>query len=212
MFRRRKQDDHDTLGGKAMKEEPENLESVQIGSRLRSWRLASGLSLHKVADTSGLSPGYISQVERGLANPSLESLKRLADAVGMRIGDLFVDDTNGAPENSRFFVTKRGMRKQIRYPGSGILNELLTPDLQRQFEAIWVEAQPGATSGGHPHSHAGEECGVVIFGSMRFWVGNTDLELTAGDAIYLDSTLPHRWVATGTEPLVAVWMITPPTF
>ncbi|TXK40088.1 helix-turn-helix domain-containing protein [Nonomuraea sp. C10] len=200
------------LGGKAMKEEPGSLESIQIGSRLRSWRLASGLSLHKVADTSGLSPGYISQVERGLANPSLESLKRLADAVGMRIGDLFVDEGDGSPESSRFVVTKRGMRKQIRYPGSGILNELLTPDLQRQFEAIWVEAQPGATSGGHPHSHAGEECGVVIFGSMRFWVGNADLELAAGDSIYLDSTVPHRWVATGTEPLVAVWMITPPTF
>ncbi|MFD2351100.1 cupin domain-containing protein [Nonomuraea ferruginea] len=47
---------------------------------------------------------------------------------------------------------------------------------------------------------------------MRFWVGNADLELAAGDSIYLDSTVPHRWVATGTEPLVAVWMITPPTF
>lgn len=194
-----------------MSSEFESAESLQIGSRLRNWRKAAGLSLHKVADTSGLSTGYISQVERGLANPSLESLKRLTDAVGMRIGDLFVDEGT-TPEKARYSVTKRGQRKQIQYPGSGIHNELLTPDLQRQFEAIWVEARPGATSGGHPHSHVGEECGVIISGAMRFWAGNTDMELHAGDSIYLDSTLPHRWMAIGDERVVAVWMITPPTF
>lgn len=195
-----------------MSSDVESTETLQIGHKLRTWRQRSDLSLSAVATASGLSAGYISQVERGLANPSLETLKRLADACGRTIGDLFVDEQDDSETAARFSITRRGQRKQIRYPGSGILNELLTPDLQRQFEAIWVEAAPGATSGGHPHSHPGEECGVIISGSMRLWIENADFELHAGDSVYLESPVPHRWVATGDEPLVAVWMITPPTF
>ncbi len=71
---------------------------------------------------------------------------------------------------------------------------------------------PGATSGGHPHSHVGEECGIVLAGEMIFWVGDDKVRLEAGDAIYLDSALPHQWTAGSSEMLQAVWLITPPTF
>jgi quercetin dioxygenase-like cupin family protein len=80
------------------------------------------------------------------------------------------------------------------------------------FEAILVEAAPGSTSGDHPHSHLGEECGFIIQGCMRFWVSEEQIDLYGGDSIYLDSTLPHRWTAIGDDDLRAVWVITPPTF
>lgn len=183
-----------------------------IGSRLRSWRRAAGLSLGEASAAAGVSVGYISQVERGLANPSLETLKRLADAVGGAVGSLFLEDESARVDGQRVWVTRAGVRKQIVYPGSGIRNELLSPDLQHSFEAIWVEAEPGSTSGGHPHSHLGEECGVVLVGSMRLWVGAEIIDLGGGDSVYMDSTVPHRWVATGDVRLQAVWMIAPPTF
>ncbi len=47
---------------------------------------------------------------------------------------------------------------------------------------------------------------------MIFWIGDDEVKLEPGDAIYLDSTVPHRWTAGGAEPLQAVWLITPPTF
>jgi transcriptional regulator with XRE-family HTH domain len=186
-------------------------EGVVIGAKLRDWRQASGSTLAEVADGVGLSVGYISQVERGLANPSLETLKRLADVLGHTVGELFSNEPPPA-HPLRYSVSKRGSRKRIQYPGSGIMNELLSPDLRHQMEVIWVEAPVGATSGGHPHSHVGEECGIVLAGQMVFWIGDDEVKLEAGDAIYLDSTVPHRWTAGGAEPLHAVWLITPPTF
>ena len=187
-------------------------ESLQVGAKLRGWRKSAQLSLGNAATRSGLSVGYISQVERGLANPSLETLKRLADICGRTMGELFVDEATDDSYQSRFAVTRSGQRKRITYPGSGIMNELLTPDLQRSFEAIWVQAEPGATSGGHPHSHPGEECGLIISGTMQIWVGDEKITLEAGDAVYLESPVSHRWQAAGDDPMVAVWMITPPTF
>jgi transcriptional regulator with XRE-family HTH domain len=55
-----------------------------IGSKLREWRLAAGRTLSDIAEASSLSIGYISQIERGMANPSLETLKRLADELDRR--------------------------------------------------------------------------------------------------------------------------------
>ncbi|MFI5610713.1 helix-turn-helix domain-containing protein [Amycolatopsis sp. NPDC051903] len=186
-------------------------EGVHIGAKLREWRHDSRTTLTEVSEAVGLSVGYISQVERGRANPSLEALKRLADVLGHTVGELF---SNEAPPANplRYSVSKRGERKRIMYPGSGIMNELLSPDLQHQMEVVWVEAPVGATSGGHPHSHVGEECGIVLAGQMIFWIGDDEVKLEAGDAIYLDSTVPHRWHVGEGEDLKAVWLITPPTF
>lgn len=189
-----------------------------IGSKIREWRNQQGLTLVVLADRVGLSPGYVSQVERGLANPSLEVLKRLTDAVGRTVGELFGEsrvDAAGYADtlrNGGYAVSKRGQRKKIQYPGSGIMNELLSPDLRHSMEVIWVEAEPGAESGGHPHAHEGEECGIVIDGRMIFWVGGDKVVLEQGDSIYLDSKVPHRWVAGDAGQLRAVWVITPPTF
>lgn len=169
------------------------------------------MTLTEVADSARLSVGYISQVERGLANPSLETLKRLTDAVGRTIGQLF-DNSVEASASQRVAVSRAGARKQILYPGSNIVNELLSPDLRHRMEVIWVEAPVDADSGGHPHNHEGEECGVILAGSMEFWADGEQHVLGAGDSIYLSSTVPHRWRSAGPEPLLALWVITPPTF
>jgi len=186
--------------------------AASVGERLRRWRQVARLLLADVARATDLSPGYISQVERGLANPSLETLKRLADAVGQSVGGLFVDAEPELRRADRIWITRSGQRKRITYAGSQLSNELISPDVQHLFEAIFVEAALGSTSGDHPHSHVGEECGFIIRGCMRFWAGDQQTDLYAGDSIYLDSTVPHRWIAIGDDDLHALWVITPPTF
>ena len=186
-------------------------EELVIGSKLREWRLSASRTLTDIAQAAGLSIGYISQVERGMANPSLETLKRLADELGHRVAELFTEGDSD-PDVLRYAVTRRGQRRTMHFPGSGIVNELLSPDLKHQIEAIWVEAPEGADSGDHPHSHTGEELGVVIEGKMIIWAGEEKVELGPGDSIYLDSTLPHRWTAGRGATMKAIWLITPPTF
>lgn len=181
------------------------------------------MTLAQVAERAGVSASYVSQVERGVANPTLASLKTLAEVLGFTVGSLL--DGSGAPNggaeenrprvqevDDEVSVLRAGQRRRVVYPGSHIANELLSPNLRKQMEVIWVEAPVGSGSGGHPHQHEGEECGVVIAGQMQFWVGDQQWVLHSRDAIYFPSHLPHRWESVGDEDLVAIWIITPPTF
>jgi transcriptional regulator with XRE-family HTH domain len=199
--------------------EVRELDASELGEMIRGRRLARKMSLAQVAKQAGVSTSFVSQVERGVANPTLSTLKSLVEALGSSVGALLEDgdwsEGNGSSEragDSEIAVLRAGQRRRIVYPGTSIANELLSPSLQRKMEIIWVEAAPGASSGGHPHMHEGEECGVVISGEMNFKVGETECVLGPRDAIYFSSHIPHQWENRGAEPLVAIWIITPPTF
>jgi len=153
-------------------------------------------------------------VERGVANPTLSSLKAMVGALNFSVGALLESKpgTGSVDRDDEIAVLRHGERRRIVYPGTQIANELLSPNLQKRMEIIWVEAAPGQGSGGHPHVHEGEEAGVVISGSMKFSVGGQEHVLNARDAIYFPSSRPHSWESVGDEDLVAIWVITPPTF
>ena len=190
-------------------------QSTGIGRRLRQWRIEEELSLSEVGQCAELSASYVSQIERGRANPSLASLKRLTNAVEKRVGDLFDDDERrGGSSNEQGFiqVVRAEERKRILYPGSQIINKLISPDVQHRLEVLWIEAPVGAVTGRDAHTHAGEECGLILAGSMELWVGDQDWVLYPGDSIYLESGLPHRWRSAGPVQLEAIWAVTPPSF
>ncbi|GAA1854912.1 cupin domain-containing protein [Pseudonocardia ailaonensis] len=195
--------------------EPSTSTEADVGRMLREHRLERKMTLAQLAERANVSTSYVSQVERGVANPTLASLKTLSSALGITVGSLLQDErtpTLDSGEPGEVSVLRAGNRRRVVYPGSNIANELLSPNLRMQMEVIWVEAPPGSGSGGHPHQHEGEECGVVIAGTMRFWVGDEEWLLEKQDAIYFPSHLPHRWVSGGPQDLVALWIITPPTF
>ena len=198
--------------------EVQELDASELGETIRSRRIARKMSLAQVAEQAGVSTSFVSQVERGVANPTLSTLKSLVEALGSSVGSLLEDsewaeaDGGKRGESNDITVLRAGQRRRIVYPGSSIANELLSPSLQRKMEIIWVEAAPGAGSGGHPHKHEGEECGIVISGEMSFKVGDTECVLGPRDAIYFSSHIPHQWENLGTEDVVAIWIITPPTF
>lgn len=202
-------------GGHDLRLKEAALDANELGEIIRSRRQARKMSLAQVAELAGVSTSFVSQVERGIANPTLATLKSLVEALGSSVGALLeeggvADELTKATDGVA--ILRAGQRRRIVYPGSAIANELLSPSLQRKMEIIWVEAASGASSGGHPHMHEGEECGVVISGEMSFKVGDTECVLGPRDAIYFSSELPHQWESVGSEPLVAIWIITPPTF
>jgi transcriptional regulator with XRE-family HTH domain len=182
------------------------------------------MTLAELASQAGLTTSYVSQVERGVANPTLSSLMTLSKAVGLEMGSLYSPSTQaeliihanhrapGEEEAGKVSVLRHGQRRRVVYPGTHIANELLSPNLRKKMEVIWIDAPAGSSSGGHPDTHSGEECGVVISGLMQFWVGDQDWLLEPRDAIYFPSTLPHRWTSVGDADLAAIWIITPPTF
>jgi transcriptional regulator with XRE-family HTH domain len=197
-----------------MPEAQDGLDAVELGAIIRERRHAQGMSLSQLAEQAGVSTSFVSQVERGVANPTLSSLKSLVGALSFSVGALLENRPSSDPDvkPDEIAVLRAGERRRIVYPGTQIANELLSPNLQMRMEIIWVEAAPGQGSGGHPHVHEGEEAGVVISGSMKFDFSGQEYVLNARDAIYFPSTRPHAWESVGDEDLVAIWVITPPTF
>jgi transcriptional regulator with XRE-family HTH domain len=190
---------------------------VELGARLKQIRRSKGVTLQQIADQTGLSKSFVSQIETDAANPSIGSLKKITDVLGVPLAALFASSENGqgAPAGldpgGEVRVVRRDRRKILIEPGKKGKMSLLTPDLQRKLEVILGEEEPG-NADEEWYSHAGEECGFVLEGRYEVSVGDQVFVLEAGDSIYFPSHLPHKTRVLGDEPVRTIWVITPPSF
>lgn len=178
--------------------------------------------MQQLANMTDLSRTYISQIEAGTANPSVGTLKKVADALGVPIGALFTglaDEPEPAAGRSSLPATvqsdvrvvRKDARKALYWPGRPWKTYLLTPDLQRKLEVLLNELMPGDTVD-DAYTHEGEEFGFVLEGSYEVTVGDEVYVLEAGDSISYPSHLPHKMRVVGDEPCRSIWVITPPSF
>lgn len=194
---------------------------VEVGQQLRALRQERGLTLQGLASMTRLSRTFIGQIETGAANPSVGTLKKVADALGVPIGALFTKagpGHSGGPEPERngnplseVRVVRHDMRKMLSWPGRQWKTYLLTPDLQRKLEVLLNELEPGDTVD-EAYTHDGEEFGFVIEGSYEVTVGDEAFVLDEGDSISYPSHVPHKMRVVGDRPTKALWVITPPSF
>lgn len=149
----------------------------------------------------------MSQVERGRAGASIESLRRIADALGVTIADLFQD---AGPTRPR--VVRRGDRPALAF---GVLGRkmLLTQKPLHHLEVFVGELAPGGSSGREAYTHGhSEELVVVLRGRVALELGNEVYELEDGDSIGYWSSTPHRISTVGDEPAEVMWVISPPSY
>ncbi len=196
-----------------------NVITSSLGSKIRERRKAAGLTLTDLAEQCQISPSFLSQIERDQANPSIGTLHDIAAAFGAPLASFFeqvAPRENGQRNNqnaTKAKVVRANRRKMLIYPNSGIRNELLSPDLKRAIQMMYVVIPPNAGTGDEPLIHEGEECGFVLQGQIDIWVGDDEhYVLGPGDAIYQDSSIPHRSHNYGTEDVIIVVAITPPSF
>jgi transcriptional regulator with XRE-family HTH domain len=195
---------------------------VEVGQQLRALRQERGLTIQHLAKLTDLSRTFISQIESGTANPSVGTLKKVADALGVPIGALFtgigdepdaaVDRSTPSPSSQADVrVVRKNGRKALSWPGRPWKTYLLTPDLQRKLEVLLNELMPGDTVD-DAYTHEGEEFGFVLEGSYEVTVGGEVYVLEAGDSISYPSHLPHKMRVVGDQPCRSIWVITPPSF
>ena len=181
-------------------------DGMKLGDVLRTLRKARGIPLADMARKVDLSPGYLSQIERDLAVPSIQTLGKIAEAFGTTLSRLFEEAEGAAP---RKMVVRREERKVVVYQGSTSTNELLVPDLKGQLEVILSRIRPRTRS--PVYQHGGEEFGFVLKGSLALWVGEERFNLRRGDAIRFPATVRHYWRKAHGHGEV-LWVITPPSW
>jgi quercetin dioxygenase-like cupin family protein len=161
-----------------------------------------------MARKADISAGYLSQIERDLAVPSVQTLGKIADALGTSLSRLFEEAES--PPTLKQLVVRRERRKTILYKGSTSTNELLVPDLKGQLEVILSQIRPGTRS--PVYQHPGEEFGFVLRGRLRLWVGAEPFDLRRGDAIRFPATTPHHWESRSRGRTEVLWAVSPPSW
>jgi len=179
-----------------------------MGQKIRQLRKDSRLTLEEAAERAGCTPGFLSQVERNQAVPSISMLYSIAQAFG-------VDVTYFFPQISSGEVVRADERKSFRFEGSFIVYSPLGTGIpNRKIEFLLVQLDPvdGALPADEFRSHPGEEFAYVLEGTLRLWIGDAVYDLNPGDSIHFDSTVKHRLENLGDESAVALWLLTPPVF
>lgn len=177
-----------------------------LGQKIRDKRMELGLSIKDLSTSTGLTSGFISQVERDQTEPSITSLRKIAKALDVAVFYFFLEEENNT------MIVRKEKRQKIRFPDSKLSYELLTPDLNRRMEMFYATLKPGAETCEEPLSHPGEEVILVLQGEMLIQIDEESYELSEGDSIYYFASEPHRIVNTGTKKLEFVSTITPPRF
>src|SRR6266566_2909153 len=186
---------------------PDGQAEVDVGERLRALRRLRRATLRTVAQRSGLSESFLSQVERGHSSASIASLRRIADALGVTMADLFEPDGLPGPR-----VLRRDERPALSF---GILGRklLLTPRPLHHLEVFAGELDIGGSTGAQPYAHGdSEELFVVLSGTVQLELGGELHELESGDSIDYRSSTPHRISNVGDELAEVMWIISPPSY
>jgi len=179
----------------------------ELGVQIQGLRVRRALTLEELGRKAEISPGLLSQLERGLGNPSFSTLHKLAHALEVPLSTFF--QGSGSQNGT---VVRRHERKRLVLPNRQLVYELVTPDLNRAFEMVWVEFSPGASTEKHPYVHQGEECGLVLDGKLEVHLGDEVFTLERGDSITFQSTVPHWHRNPGTTRTRTVWAVVPPSF
>ena len=181
--------------------------STDMGGRLRTIRRRRQATLRTVAERAGLSESFLSQVERGVASPSVASLQRIAGALSVRVADLFEPDT----VRSRPRVMRKDSRPSLALGTRG-RKFLLTPRPLENLEVFIGELQPGGATAESPYLHGdSEELVVVLSGTVELQLEDRVFELSAGDSIDYRSSVPHKVVNVGAGIAEVMWIISPPS-
>lgn len=195
-----------------------------MGEHLREARRRRHLSLRALAERLGVSPSLISQIETGRANPSVSTLYAIAAELDVSLDELLFNErrpsepvpaapaATGATTPGTMSpappVQRAASRQRIRL-ASGVLWERLTTRSEPGVEFLHVTYEAGGASSPPDafQRHPGHEWGYVLRGRLQVRIGFDEYILEPGDAISINSAIPHRLATLGDEPVEAVWFV-----
>lgn len=184
------------------------LEIMALGAALKVERQRQGLSVQALSQRSGVSFGLISQLERGLGNPSFQSLYRLAAALEVPLQKLM----SGPVGDS--MVVRKDERHRLPMPSDvpesqRVVRELLTPRTETGLQVIRSTIPPGFSNEAQPFRHLGTESVTVESGRLLVVHGERRVELEEGDTMTYGCSQPHWWANAHDAVTVVLGAVSP---
>jgi transcriptional regulator with XRE-family HTH domain len=197
-----------------------------VGHRLRLAREALGMSVRELSRRVEVSPGHVSQVERGLASFSVRALYIVANELGISMDSLFESTSSASSDHDMLahkqisdladrdgleeagIILRRADRPSLKL-SDGPRWERLTakPEASSEFLEVVYAPDPGATPPTDLVRHIGREYGLVTAGVLNVQVGFDRSALGTGDTIAFDSGVPHRFWNSSNDEVHAIWFV-----
>lgn len=176
-----------------------------IGRKVRELRTERGISVRTLAARAGFSPSFISQMESDAVSPSIASLEKVAEELGVSLGQFF-SSIESAPRE----VVRKGERPEHESGWSRSTVALLADGAPgRKLSAVEIAVEPGGTSGKRAAFGGQEVVVLVLSGELTVWLRGREMELGEGDSVYVSEGAEFSWENTGSERATLVLVATP---
>ena len=176
--------------------------SVNVGNRLRELREERKISMRGLATKSGLSANALSMIERGKTSPSVSTLYKLADAMGVDITAFF-----GEPlERQPIVFMKASERPRVSFQ-RGVWEDLGGANFVGRMEPFVLTLENGGGSGPSVMMHTGHEFVLCLRGVLEYQVENKMFLLEPGDSLIFAAKLRHRWRNPGNTVVNALILL-----
>ncbi|MCU6709043.1 XRE family transcriptional regulator [Paenibacillus sp. J5C_2022] len=156
---------------------------MDIGSAIRAIRKRKNITIAQICEETGLSQGFMSQVENNKTSPSISTLENIAQALKVPLAYLLLkkeDRMNIVRHNERKITTSGSEKLKVEHLSS-----------TKNMRMMLVELPPGASTGDGPHAHEGEEVHIVITGRIYAEQGEDTAEFGEGDSFSWNACTPH---------------------
>ncbi|MCM3292232.1 XRE family transcriptional regulator [Paenibacillus sp. MER 180] len=156
---------------------------MDIGSTIRAIRKRKNITIAQICEETGLSQGFMSQVETNKTSPSISTLENIAKALKVPLAYLLLkkeDRMNIVRKDERSITTSGSDKLTVQHLSS-----------TKNVRMMVVEFPPGASTGIAPHAHEGEEVHIVIEGRIYAEQGEDAAEFEKGDSFSWNACTPH---------------------
>jgi len=167
------------------------MKKVEIGKKIILFRTANKLTIRDFSEMTGLSTSLISQLERGMGNPSFSALEAIADALGIPMFALFM----GEIDNSSLILRKEDRKKVFDSGSSHVLYDILTPSpIKSSLDILIMNLTPKTETAGDFTTHAVEEIAFVLEGEVFIMLEDERFLLNEGDSARILPTMRHKFI------------------
>ncbi len=175
-----------------------------LGERIKLLRQKNNLTIEELANRCELTKGFISQLERDISSPSIETLKNILEVLGTNLADFF------KPEKNKKFVYQGDDHYEVEQDNYRI--EWLVPNSQaNELEPILIQIKPYSESE-RILPFEGEIFGYVLEGTVMVYSGQKAQKAQAKDSFYLYGNNQHYLKNETADIVEVLWISTPPTF
>lgn len=165
------------------------MNDINLGLQIKKFRTNQNLSLKELAEKIKSTSALLSQIEKGVTNPSINTLKSLSKALNIPLYKFFIEETL-----KKVHIVRAQDRTIIKpSKGEGISYEILSPEPQTDVEFMILNLGPYAFSKEKEIGHEGQEVAFILEGQVKLNLDNESYILLKGDSVKIEKFVKHSW-------------------